>query len=797
MSLSRCFIALTAIYMIFTVIAFAEVPNMISYQGRLTDDAGSPVADGDYTIVFNIYNTKILVGMVLWTDTMTVTTSEGLFTVLLGEETPLSPDIFNGTTKYLGTTIVGEEEMSPRTPIVSVPYAMVAGSAGSGSVDCNSCDAIFVNQTGPETITGSAVDTTLTVVNTGNGIKCGVNVRVDGSNDAGDIYGIKSSAANNGSGNFPAYGGLFQASGGDAMQYGVYGQGSNNAPVLPAYGVYGHGRNASPDGHAYGGYFAANGTDPSNHYGARGYANAKGASLAVGLNGEGGNSDEGPAIGGLFVGGSAGTGRHFGVKSFGYGNYDSTATGVYGYASNTGVGKAIGGEFITSSSGTGDHYGVRASAISNAAVIARGVYGYASNPSNGHAYGGHFVADSLGTGFHIGTYSEAFGNQTYTYGMYAYSLNKGSLASNGVYGFAYNSGTGEVFGGKFVSQPLGGSGYGVHAKTYAYYGSEPVYSTYAEAVGYIVSQPCYGGFFLSKVKENARQYGVYCLADSSTGTNSVYGIYGRSQHSGSGTSYASYFLADSNGTGTSYGSRLVGLSKGTANAYGVASVAANRSTGTVYGGYFEMLNYGTGGGYGIYAKARTTGAPASWAGYFEGHVKVTGVLSVLGTKSASVKVDDGTYHNLYCQESPENWFEDFGEGQLTGGRAHIELDQLFLQTVTIDQNNPMKVFVQLNDPDCNGTAVIRGKTGFDVVELMNGTGHASFSYRVVAKRRGYEQVRLDTMLGPTPEEAAAEAALNNEQLEADMKAAEQDRIKQQEVESRREAEKSLSSESLQ
>jgi hypothetical protein len=75
------------------------------------------------------------------------------------------------------------------------------------------------------------------------------------------------------------------------------------------------------------------------------------------------------------------------------------------------------------------------------------------------------------------------------------------------------------------------------------------------------------------------------------------------------------------------------------------------------------------------------------------------------------------------------------------GTAHIELDPLFLETVKIDGSNPMKVFVQLND-DCNGTYVKTSNTGFDVNELQGGKSTASFTYRVVAKRKGYENERM-------------------------------------------------------
>jgi hypothetical protein len=77
-----------------------------------------------------------------------------------------------------------------------------------------------------------------------------------------------------------------------------------------------------------------------------------------------------------------------------------------------------------------------------------------------------------------------------------------------------------------------------------------------------------------------------------------------------------------------------------------------------------------------------------------------------------------------------------------GGTARIEMDPLFLETVTISDQHPMKVFIQLND-DCNGVYVKRLTTGFQVIELGSATSSAHFTYRVMAKRKGYENARLE------------------------------------------------------
>jgi hypothetical protein len=65
-------------------------------------------------------------------------------------------------------------------------------------------------------------------------------------------------------------------------------------------------------------------------------------------------------------------------------------------------------------------------------------------------------------------------------------------------------------------------------------------------------------------------------------------------------------------------------------------------------------------------------------------VEVTGNLTVLGnqvawgTKSAAAKHTDGTHRLLYCVESPDSLFEDFGEARLVKGAATVKFDRDFV-----------------------------------------------------------------------------------------------------------------------
>lgn len=114
------------------------------------------------------------------------------------------------------------------------------------------------------------------------------------------------------------------------------------------------------------------------------------------------------------------------------------------------------------------------------------------------------------------------------------------------------------------------------------------------------------------------------------------------------------------------------------------------------------------------------------------------------TKPATVKLDDQTQVRMYAEEATQVMFTDYGRGRLVDGVARIALDAEFVQTVTINDEHPMSVFVQL-EGDCNGVFVTNmSAAGFEVRELQGGRSGAAFSYRIVAQRKLYEDLRLAT-----------------------------------------------------
>ncbi|MDP4199674.1 MAG: hypothetical protein Q8922_03625 [Bacteroidota bacterium] len=194
----------------------------------------------------------------------------------------------------------------------------------------------------------------------------------------------------------------------------------------------------------------------------------------------------------------------------------------------------------------------------------------------------------------------------------------------------------------------------------------------------------------------------------------------------------------------------VNTNASTSPAYGVVGkvVSTQGQAAGVYG-----YNGATVGGQGILGNGYigiygVTPDSGGYSGYFSGGLglHVIGNQTATGTKSALVPVGDG-WRKLYCEEAAEVFFTDYGSGHLVNGHAHINLDPTFLATVTIDSADPMRVFLQMNS-EIAGAYVVKGATGFDVIENGNPHSNGEFDYRVVAKRKGYESVRLEAAPSP-------------------------------------------------
>lgn len=114
----------------------ATLAQQMNYQGRLTDSAGNPLGDGQYTLTFKIYDAATG-GTVLWGPFVVPAADlvNGRFNVILG---PLDaaarslPDAFAGSTgaaRFLGIQVDVNAEILPRQQILAAPEALHANVA--------------------------------------------------------------------------------------------------------------------------------------------------------------------------------------------------------------------------------------------------------------------------------------------------------------------------------------------------------------------------------------------------------------------------------------------------------------------------------------------------------------------------------------------------------------------------------------------------------------------------------------------------------------------------------------------
>ena len=112
------------------VMAATGINRTINFQGRLVrNDAGNVglnVSNTSYSVIFSFYNLASG-GTALWSETQTVTTTDGIFRVALGSVTPIPANFnFNWDGLYLGIKVGADTEMTPRITMAAVPFAFNA-----------------------------------------------------------------------------------------------------------------------------------------------------------------------------------------------------------------------------------------------------------------------------------------------------------------------------------------------------------------------------------------------------------------------------------------------------------------------------------------------------------------------------------------------------------------------------------------------------------------------------------------------------------------------------------------------
>ncbi len=533
---------------------------------------------------------------------------------------------------------------------------------------------------------------------------------------------------------------------------GVYGQSSGTSGV----GVEGFANNTTSIG-TYGESTGTNGTGVFGYASASGGDGVYGQATQPARYGVWGVNNNATGIGvyGSSTGSNATSvfGSSTGTNADGvYGQATgSTGYGVWGLNNNaTGVGVA------------GTTTGATANGVLGAAtgVSGYGVYGSASGASgygvfgvNNNATGNGVVGSSSGA-----TGTGIYGTTTGSDGTGVWGNSTGANA-DGVYGQASGANGNGVWG---VNNNATGTG--VYGSTTGTTGT----GIWGNATG-SSADAVFGS------ASGATGFGTFGINSNSSGTGVV----------GAGNNVTASYSASGSG-GAFTGSLFGTLSYSTTAANGVGIAAAgNNSAITSFdangaGGAFTGTRWGTTSIATITGAANDGVDRAVLAGtYISGGstsdnvyvgARIAGVnYKILGTGGGSVSTTMKTSQGekiLFAPEAPENWFFDIGEVELVNGKAIVQLDPTFVETIS--DFKPFKVFVQGGENTLGSIRITRNqKDKSFVVEDLGGPSNGTVQYNIYAIWKGKENLRFPELKEenkPKPIQRESVTAVDNTKI---------------------------------
>ncbi|MBN1424403.1 hypothetical protein JXA88_07595 [Candidatus Fermentibacteria bacterium] len=447
--------AILAVVGILAFTASAEIPLYVSYQGKVTDTSGNPVADGSYNMRFRVYNASSG-GTMLWdSGTRSFTLSGGVFNVLLGESPQPALNLDFSVDYWLLVTFEGTDQ-SPRQRLTSNGYSYMASGVVPGTEVAGAIAASYVLK---------ATNTATSGTNSGlygqSASTAGFGVYGYATAGSGTTYGV--CGVSNSTVGRGVYGGVGAGSG---ITYGVQG----NSSSADGRGVFGEATHAS-----------------GTNYGVFGQTNSPGGTGVYGMNGATSGSTEG-------VYGEVASTAGSGVYGLAYSG-SGTTNGVYGHAYSV-DGRGV---FGKAESSTGSCFGVHGESKSpagagvygnNTATVGstEGVYGEAASSAGRGVYGLAYSSAGTTFGVHGQTYSNS-SNAAGVFGEY------GGVALADVVGVYGKSDPGDYYGvgvkaeggwkGVYadVTASTSGTYYGVHGHAAGPTDLGIVYGVYGEAVG--------------------------------------------------------------------------------------------------------------------------------------------------------------------------------------------------------------------------------------------------------------------------------------------------------------------------
>jgi hypothetical protein len=160
-------IVLASMILALAQLGWGYTPGQITYQGVLKDASGDIVADGPYTIIFRLYDVESGGTDIGWSETHSVTTTDGVFSVVLGDAAAGGQSFSGGgvalfDAPYWLEIELGGTALTPRTRLTAVPYAMATRRLAGSWNELGSRSRLGIN------VVGNA-DTTKAVVITQEG----------------------------------------------------------------------------------------------------------------------------------------------------------------------------------------------------------------------------------------------------------------------------------------------------------------------------------------------------------------------------------------------------------------------------------------------------------------------------------------------------------------------------------------------------------------------------------------------------------------------------------------------------
>jgi hypothetical protein len=664
----------------------AAAPRLVKFSGALAEPR-TP-SSGPVEMTLALYKDE-LGGEPLWTEIQNVEIDKtGRYTVLLGatKAEGLPVELFpSGEPRWLAVEIQGQPQQ-PRSLLVGVPYALKAVEAeklGGKSAS----DFVLSESLGEQVRRVIEGQTGFTSQATSTGtLQQGQTTKANSAlspqmTSAGPMFPPSK----------------FSGTTGDQIVL-VQQNGSGNAL---------YGQTASSAG-ASGVVGIASSTSTSN------YQN--------GVYGQ--NAGAGAGVAGIATSPSAGVGVYGQTASTGGNGVAGNATATSGYANGVfGQSASTSGTGVTGYAPTTGIFG-NATATSG---FTSGVSGDATSSPNGAGVFGRTV-QWIGVG----------GQATATSGTPAYGVwgDTASTSGAGVVGFA-NSPSGYSYG--VAGNNTSVNGIGVFGNATATSGSPSgVYGTTISPNGNGV---------VGVNSSNSGNYDSGVLGINNGTTGNAYGVNGSTQTTGFGAGVAGQASAT---TGNAFG--VFGQTNSPNGPAVFGHAASTSGYPTAVEGWLDSNDGGVAGTFVAHTGVGLILQGVSGPNFNQvfsvganGDLNISGNLTVSGTKSSTAKLQNGREVLLYAVESPENWFEDFGSGELKNGSAWMPLDTSFAEAT----NTAITYHVFLTpNGDSNGLYVARKTAaGFEVREQGGGGSNVAFDYRIVVKRRGYEAMRMAEVHG--------------------------------------------------